>query len=163
MQQPQPRGYADIETGEVYDLVAVPRSQSRSFNAGGFFMGMLAAFGDLADAPDLTDGDRTVLLKLLSRLDWENYLHLNVSELSRDMGRARESVSRSVKHLEARGVIFRGPRVGRAYTYRLNPDLAWRGKPDARRRVQREIEKRGLKVVEGDNMPGEPEQTLPGL
>ena len=145
----KPKTYIDADTGEAYDFVAVPRSQSRHWNRGGFFMGMLEATGAIADDPSLTDGDRTVFLKLLSRLDFENYLHVNVSELAEEMGRTRVGVSKSMKHLEDRGILHRGPRVGRSYSYRLDPFVAWRGKADARARVEREIRDRQWTVHEG--------------
>lgn len=148
---------ADPETGEVYDLVAVKRG-SLSYTPGGWFKGMSNALEKIADSDELTDGDRTVLLKLFGRLDWENYLHINVSELAREMGRSRPKTSQAIKHLEAAGIVFRGPRVGRAYTYRLNPSVALRvndGDQGARR-VQREIEKRNWSVVAGGQTEGEP-------
>ena len=140
--------YVEAETGEAFDLVAVPRSQSRHFNSGGFFMGMLAAFDDIANQ-DWPEGDYRVFVKLLGRLDWENYLHLDISELAAEMGRSRETVSRAVARFVERGILHRGPRVGRSYTYRLDPSTAFRGKPDARRRVEREIRDRQWTVHEG--------------
>lgn len=149
--------FADTETGEVYDLVAVERS-TRTYVAGGWFKGMSNALEKIADSEDLTDGDTRVLMKLFARLDWENYLHINVSELAREMGRDRSGVSHSIKRLEAEGIIFRGPKVGRAFTFRLNPNVALKttdGDKGARR-VQREIEKRNWSVVAGGQTEGEP-------
>lgn len=164
--EPQPRGYADTKTGEVYDLVAVPRSQSRSYNTGGFFMGVLVAFDKLADER-WPAGDYQVFVKLLGRLDWENFIHINVKELAEEMGRSRQKTSAAISRLEKAGVLHRGPRVGRSYTWRMNPDMAWRGKPDARRRMQRELDSRGWEVVDGPvevvegGLSGE--SPLPGL
>ncbi len=70
MDSKQKRYYVDSETGEAYDFVAVPRSQSRGSNKGRFFMGMLDAFDDIANA-DWPDGDYKVFVKLLGRLDFE--------------------------------------------------------------------------------------------
>lgn len=148
MKNEQKRFYVDSETGEAYDLVAVPRSQSKSWNRGGFFMGMLTAFDDIANA-DWPDGDYKIFIKLLGRLDFENYLHLDVKELADEMGRSRETVSRAVSRFVERGILHRGPRVGRSYTYRLDPSTAWRGKSDARERVEREIRERNWKVIQG--------------
>jgi hypothetical protein len=149
MKNEQKRFYVDSETGEAYDLVAVPRSQSKSWNRGGFFMGMLAAFDDIANA-DWPDGDYKIFIKLLGRLDFENYLHLDVKELADEMGRSRETVSRAVSRFVERGILHRGPRVGRSYTYRLDPSTAWRGKSEARDRLEREIRERNWTVIEGE-------------
>lgn len=55
------------------------------------------------------------------------------------------AVSRFVK----RGILHRGPRAGRPYTYRLDPSTAWRGKSDARQRIEREIRERQWTVIDG--------------
>lgn len=140
--------YVDSQTGEAYDLVAIPRSQAKGFNRGRFFMGMLDAFDDIANA-NWPDGDYKVFVKLLGRLDFENYLHLDVKALAEEMGRSRESVSRAIKRFIDRGILHRGPRVGRSYTYRLDPGTAWRGKADDRKRIERQIAERKWKVLSG--------------
>lgn len=141
--------YIEADTGELVDLVVVPRSKSRHWNRGGFFMGMLEATGDIADDPLLTDGDRTVFLKLLSRLDFQNELRLSVKDLAEEMGRSRVGVSKSMRKLEERGILHRGRRIGNSYAYRLDPFVAWRGKSDDRARVEREIRERKWTVHEG--------------
>lgn len=88
--------------------------------SGGSF---LSVFDDIANA-DWPDGDYKVFVKLLGRLDFENYLHLDVKALAEEMGRSREAVSRAIKRFIDRGILHRGPRVGRSYTYRLDPGTA---------------------------------------
>ncbi|MBM7052310.1 helix-turn-helix domain-containing protein [Rothia sp. ZJ1223] len=55
---------------------------------------------------------------------------MNTTEIAEEMHRSRESVSRAISRFVERGVLLRGPRVGRSYTYRLDPSTAWRGKPE---------------------------------
>lgn len=157
------RDLVDADTGEVFDLVAVPRAQRVQSNpGGGWLMAMQQGLGALATDPTLTDGDLRVLTLLLSRLDWQNFLHLEVSGLARDLDRSREAVSRSVSRLVARGVLHRGPRVGRAYTYRLDPAYGYKGRPEGRAALAAEIEKRGWEVVNGGSDEGvEGQETLP--
>lgn len=112
-------------------------------------MGMLEMTGAIADDPTLTDGDVRVLMKLLSRLEFQNFLLISLAELAEEMGRTREGVSKSMKRLEARGIVHRGPRKGRSYSYRLDPFVAWRGKAEDRARVEREIRERKWTVHEG--------------
>lgn len=141
--------YVEAETGEAFDLVAVPRSQSKAWNRGGFFMGMLAAFDEIANQ-GWPEGDYQVFVKLMGRLDFENFLHVEVTELAHEMGRDRTGVSRAMKRLIDRGILHQGPRVGRSYTYRLDPGTAWRGKPEGRARVEREIAARNWTVYQGN-------------
>lgn len=92
-------------------------------------MGVLSQFDGIANE-DWPEGDYRVLVKLMGRLDWENYLHIDVSELAQEMGRSRETVSRAIKRFIGRGILHRDPCVGRGYTCQLDPGTAWRGKPD---------------------------------
>lgn len=148
--------FASIESGEAVRFVAMTETELRDYSnrrtyrhQEPFFMGMIAGIAAAADSPTLTDGDIRVLMKLLSLLDYENFLNLEIKSVAADLHRSRESVSRSVKHLVEQGIIHRGPRVGRAYTYRLDPSTAWRGKADARARVEREIRGRQWTVHDG--------------
>lgn len=126
-------------------------------------MALLSAAADLAADPELTDGDRTIFWALLGQLKYDNMVLLNVSALAKQLGRNRSAVSQSVARLVKAQLIFRGARHGNTYSYQINPDIAWRGRAEERRRMQREIEKRGLKVVDGGNLPSDQDQPLPGL
>lgn len=142
------KNLVDADTGEEVDVVLVPRSQTRHWNRGGFCMAMLDAFDEIADE-NWPAGDYQVFVKLVGRLKWENDLLLNVSDLAKEMGRSRESVSRAISRFVKRGILHRGPRVGAAYSYRLDPSMAWRGKAEARARVEREIRDRQWTVHDG--------------
>ena len=69
--------------------------------------------------------------------------------LAEEMGRSREAASRAIKRFIDRGILHRGPSVGRPYTYRLDPGTAWRGKSDARERIEKELCERKWKVING--------------
>lgn len=84
-------------------------------------------------------GDYQILMELMSRLDWENFIHVDVSQLAGELGRDRVGVSRAIKRLMDRGAIHRGPRVGRSYTYRLDPSLGWKGRPEGRAALREKI------------------------
>lgn len=148
--------FAAVETGEAVRFVAMTESELRDYSARRtyrhqepFFMGMIAGIAQAADSPNLTDGDVRVLMKLLSLLDYENFLNLEIKSVAMDLHRSRESVSRSVKRLVENGIVHKGPRVGRSNTYRLDPSTAWRGKADSRARVEREIAERNWTVHQG--------------
>lgn len=157
------RQYADIETGEVVDFVAVPRREKVS---GGdpWLMVIQNAAERIADEA-WPAGDYQVMWKLVGRLDWENFLLLDMSSLAKDMGRTRESVSRAVARLVDRHVLLKGPRIGRSASYRLDPSFGWKGTPKGRSALQGEISRRGWQVVDGGgDSSGQPDaETLPGL
>lgn len=144
------RAYIDAETGQVYDLVAVPRAE-RTYTPGGWIMAMQHGLAALATDHTLTDGDMRVINALLGRLDWDNYIHLEVSELATDLGRSREAVSRSISRLIKRGVLHRGPRVGRAFTYRLDPAYGYKGQAKNRAALAAELDRKGWSVIDGGN------------
>jgi len=109
-------------------------------------------------------GDYQVLFALLGRLDWDNYIHLDLTELASELNRHRTGVSRAVSRLVAAGVLHRGPRVGQNHTYRLDPNLGWKGRPAGRRQLQAELDRRGWRVHDGDDQAGDDRTpTIPGL
>ena len=163
---PQPGGYADIETGEVVDFVAVPRSAHRSYHRGAWFVSFAAAFDQIADEA-WPAGDYQVLVKLMGRLEFDNWVQVNVTALAGEMGRSRQKTSAAISRLVKRGVLTKGPRSGNTNSYQLNTDIAFRGSAESRRRVQREMDRRNMQVIAGDNRPDEQalpgDQALPGL
>ena len=142
------RTYIDSLSGEMFDLVAVPR---HSHHIGGAFVMLTqAAVLDVAKRTDLTDGDRTVLLALLGRLNWENWLMIDVQELATEIGRTRQKTSPAISRLVDAGVLHRGPKAGRSWTYRLDPELGWKGHPSARPKAIAEARARwGKAELEG--------------
>jgi DNA-binding IclR family transcriptional regulator len=68
-----------------------------------------------------------VLLYLLGKLDFENHLVVNQSELAKKLGMRQPHISRSLKRLVALEVLIDGPKAGSLRTYRLNPSFGWKG------------------------------------
>ena len=143
----QHRGYIDTHTGEQVDLVVqvVRRGQAAG---GGWLKTMQDALTRIV-RDDVTDGDRTIFIELLARADWENYILINVSELALEIGRSRQTVSGALSRLVDHGYLLRGPRVGRSSTYRLSPDVGWKGTDQGHADLQRKMRERGMSVVEG--------------
>lgn len=120
-------GMVDQETGELLPggvLVYVPQ---RAKIKEGWFMGFQAGFLELAKDTELRGQPMAVLLALLSKLDFENYIAISQGELARELGMTASRFSQAMTKLKARGVILAGPKVGTAQTFRLNPGYAWRG------------------------------------
>lgn len=91
-------------------------------------MGLQEGFAALAKNENIRGRPLVVLLALFARLDFENYLNVTQQELADATGLNQANVSRALKTLIDAGIIKRGPKAGRIYTYRLNPGYAWRGK-----------------------------------
>ena len=69
-----------------------------------------------------------VFLALVSRLDFENYIPLNQTELSKEMGIARPNISRAIRKLVELGILTEGPRAGLNKMYMLNPYVGIKGR-----------------------------------
>lgn len=76
----------------------------------------------------LSGQTHSVFLMALKRLDYENLMVLNHTEIAERLGMRRPHVSRAVAKLVEVGVILAGPRVAGKPTYRLNPGFGWKGK-----------------------------------
>lgn len=69
-----------------------------------------------------------VLMYLMAHLDYENYIHLVQSEIAEGVNIDKGNVSRVMRDLVKIGVVIEGPRMGRSCTYRLSPNLGWKGR-----------------------------------
>lgn len=76
----------------------------------------------------LTGEVSRVLHYLLSKVDFENHINVAQTEIAANLGLQKTNVSRAVKLLCDKGIILKGPKVGRFATYRLNADYGWKGK-----------------------------------
>lgn len=144
---PAPRTLADPSTGEVFDLMAVPRRAK--YNGGPWIMVMQYAAAEISPDEELKDVDFRVLWNLVGRLDWENYLVLNVSALAKELKKSRPTVSNAIRRLTEAGLLVRGPQDGRLVTYRLSPDVGWKGTHKGRSALQNELDRRGWSVHQG--------------
>lgn len=115
----------DPETGEIVSLT-MPYKPMKS-NLGG---GWLAMYQDplswMADAK-LSYEEYRVVLKLLGKLDFENYIRITQTEIAKDLGMQQSNVARAIKGLLEQDIIRKGPKVGNSNTYRLNPHIGHKG------------------------------------
>lgn len=126
----------DRQTGEVMD--ALPILVPRRHKLGtGFFMGIQDAFISLAKL-DLSHDACRVLFYLLGRMEYENHVRVGQSEIVRELKMHKSSVSRALKRLTAQGVLKpTGEKVGRSSFYKVDTELAWRGKARNRPRPRK--------------------------
>ena len=131
----------DQFTGEVLEGVVVYCGVKRNPYSTGWIMNSQQALEVLATDKDLTGENYRVLLLLLSRLDFENWIQVTQAEISKKLNMKKQNVSRAISILESKEIIFRGPKVGRTYSFRLNPDFGWKGKVTNLNDYRRKIEK----------------------
>ena len=120
-------GTVDLDTGEILEGVPVwvgrqPKIQDR------WFMAFQDAFIKLAQDKDLTGETSRVLHYLMGRLDFENFIQVPQMEIAEQLEMQKQNVSRSVKLLIKKGILLRGPKIGRSSSFRLNPQYGWKGK-----------------------------------
>lgn len=85
------------------------------------------AISRIADM-NLPNEQYRVFLKLLSKVDFDNYLRVSQSEIANELNMKRPNVTKAMKSLKDKGIIVEGPRAGLNKTYRLNPYIAHKGK-----------------------------------
>jgi len=117
----------DVETGEVLRgcMVYIPY---RPKHTERFFMAFQDGLMEIAKDDELTLEPKNVLLYLLGQLDFENYLHISQKDIADALGMQKQHISRAMKLLTAKGIVLDGPKVGRMKTYRLSPNLGWKGR-----------------------------------
>lgn len=129
-------GIVDKETGEVIDeggLIYVPKK----LRIKGFFMAMQDGLEYVAKSK-LKGEALSVLMLLMSRMDYENEIRISQKEIGEVLCMKRQNVSRSIKALREAGVLDASEI--RAIT--LSPDIGWKGKVQNLRKRQAELLKR---------------------
>lgn len=91
-------------------------------------MGFTQGFEALARDKRIQGRPLTVLMALFARLDFENYIHIAQQDLADAIGMKQPHISRAIATLVDVGILTRGPKSGRIYTYRLNSGYAWKGR-----------------------------------
>jgi DNA-binding transcriptional ArsR family regulator len=146
----------DQDTGEVLDGVVVYCGVKQNPYSTGWVMNSQEALEQLAIDDDLKGEAYKVLLLLLARLDFENWIQITQKEIAEKLKMKLPNVSRAISLLEEKSIILRGPKIGRSYAFRLNPYYGWKGKVknlnDYRKKEEdqerREFRERHLKTVD---------------
>ena len=116
----------DKDTGEVLDGCFVFFPRKYIFQEK-FFMLFQDPIGDLAMDREMTGESLRLLLFLVSRMDFENYINISQMEISDALGIARSSICRAMKVLIAKDIVLVTGK-GMTKRYRLNPVYGWKGK-----------------------------------
>ena len=138
-------GQVDLDTGEVIEDGFIAYVAPKRQNAFGNWIAMAQdMFMNLAKS-GLNSTDNKVLYALLSKLDFENLLVINQSELAKELGLQRQNFSRSVQRLIKEGIILQGPKIGVSRSFRLNPTVGWKGSASNHKKAV----KQHLEVIRG--------------
>ena len=76
----------------------------------------------------MTGEQSSVLWYLLGRLDFENFLRVSRTEIAETLQMQPVNVSRAMKVLKEKNIIVEGLPAGKFKTYRLNPNIGYKGK-----------------------------------
>nr|CRY97635.1 hypothetical protein [uncultured prokaryote] len=147
----------DVETGEIITGVYVGlylNKRQNGFQKQGWLAMGQSALLKIAQAP-LGDEARRVFFALAGSIDYENWIRVPQNELAELLGMKKGNFSRAISRLEHEGILLRGPKVGRSSTFRLNPELGWKGSAKNhrealnvhRRNTIERMKERGMSVV----------------
>ena len=117
----------DQDTGEILEGVVVYCGVKHNPYSTGWVMNSQVALETLATDKDLKGETYRVLLLLISRLDFENWIQITQKEIAEKLEIKKQNVSKAILLLDEKNIILRGPKVGRSNTFRLNPHFGWKG------------------------------------
>ncbi len=135
--RPGTRTFVDVATGELIPML-VPRKVRWWPREEEYVSVMQHAAQTLASA-DLSRAAYRVSYHLLACLDWENWIRVSQSEVARELKMQPSHVSTAFRELERTGWLLRGPKVGSSFTWKLNPESVWKGKPGKRAQALKEL------------------------
>ena len=119
-------GTINLETGEIIEGVPVYVKAKVKWHED-WLMIMQEALGALAQDRSFTWEMWRVWSYMISKLAFENWIVIPQKEIAEHLEMKKENVSRAIKSLLNKGMILKGPKVGRTNAYKLNSNYAWKG------------------------------------
>ena len=119
-------GTINLETGEIIEGVPVYVKAKVKWHED-WLMIMQEALGTLAQDKSFTWEMWRVWSYMISKLGFENWIIVPQKEIAESLNMQKTHVSRAVKSLLDKGMILKGPKVGRTNAYKLNSNYAWKG------------------------------------
>lgn len=117
----------DKNTGEILDGVPVLCGVKKNPYSTGWVMNSQQALEAIAKDKEITGRIHRILWFLVARLDFENWIQISQKEICKELSMRKEDVSSGIKLLEKKRILVRGPKVGRSYSFRINPNFGWKG------------------------------------
>lgn len=138
----------DNNTGELLDGVLVYCNIKHNPYAKGWVMNSQEALDLLSEDQDLTKDALRIFLKLCASLDFENWIQISQVDICTQLNLNKSNVSKGIKLLVSKGILLKGPKVGRCYAFRLNPDYGWKGKVKNLNEYRRQKEDEEIKELQ---------------
>ena len=133
--------YDDV-TGELLDGVIVYCPPKLNAYSNGWIMSSQEALKLLAQDTDLTKYTLRVFLRVCADLDFENWIYISQKDIVNELGISKGNVSIAIKQLVDKDILLKGPKIGRSFGYRLNPDYGWKGKVKNLNEYRKEVERK---------------------
>jgi predicted DNA-binding transcriptional regulator len=119
------REIEDTKTGEkIYAVVEVRRDYIQEE----YFCMFQQSARAIAKDRDFTYEDLRLLHLLYGYLDIKNYISVSQMDIANELNMQKQNVNRSIKILLEKGIILKGPKVGKSWTYILNANYGYKGK-----------------------------------
>jgi len=134
-------GNYDISSGELLEGVIVLYGIKNNPYGNGWLMTSQEALKLIAKDRGITGETFRVFLYMLSVLDFENWIYISQKEIGEYLELKKCNVSRSVKTLVEKEIILKNEKLGKSYTFRLNPYFGWKGKVKSLEEYRDEKEK----------------------
>ena len=135
----------DKDTGRELSGVVVLCGVKHNPYAKGWVMSSQEALEVIAKDKEIKGETYRVLMILLAKLDFENWIRIPQTEIAKELEMNKQNVSKSIKLLETKEIILRGPKLGHSYAFRLNPFFGWKGNPINLEKYREEKEKKRTK------------------
>ena len=142
----------DNRTGELLEGVIIYCGVKHNPYSGGWVMNSQEALKLIAKDKDLQGRTLRVFLYLCGILDFENLIQIPQIEICKELDLKRSNVSLAVKTLVDKGILIQGPKVGRSFAYRLNPDYGWKGKVKNLNEYRKELEEKERLETKRNNL-----------
>lgn len=128
----------DLASGEIMPSIMLRRHKWKGED---FLMIFQNALGTIAKDKSISLEAKNVILYLLSKLDFENFISLPHKKIAEELNMQKPNVSRAMKLLVQKQIVIEGPKENRSHTYRINNIYAWKGNLAKLKVVRREEEK----------------------
>jgi predicted transcriptional regulator len=125
-------------TGETMNLAFYQVKALHPYRHGGFIQMSQEALMELVKNP-VSGESRRVLDLLCAVLDFENFIQVSQPEIGKFCSMEKQNVNRAIKELCERGILIRGAKVGRVWTYRLSPSFGFKGNSKNYGKLMRDI------------------------
>ena len=130
--------FVHLKTGEVCHGLAIPRK--KRYPRETEFFTMFRDGCEYLSTLNIKPTESRVFYKLLTRLDYKNWIGICQQTIAEELGLKKQNVGRAIKALIDYEIIERerDPNDKRRWMYRLNADLGWKGDAKQWQRHQEE-------------------------